>query len=81
MNCTVDAREQLREAAVELRPLQGVISVDVLAPGEEYNSVWTLELVMEDRLQPDMMERLAANDLEVVDVTPQGGHFQARALL
>ncbi len=81
MNCTVDAREQMREAAVELRPLDGVISVDVFAPGEAYNSLWTLELVMEERLQPEMMACLAEHDLEVADVTPQDGHFQTRALL
>jgi len=79
MTCTVRDRERVREAAAELRPLDGVVTVDVLAPGTGPRAGWSLSVVMDQPLQPAMQQRLAAHGLAVPDVSPQGGHFEALA--
>ncbi len=79
MTCTVRDRERVREAAAELRPLDGVVAVDVLPPGTGPRAGWSLSVLMDRPLQPAMQQRLAAHGLAVPDVSSQGAHFEALA--
>ncbi len=79
MGCTVADRERVREAAAELRPLDGIVAVDVLAPGQGTRAGWSLSVIMDRPLQPDAMQRLAAHGLAVPDVSSQGAHYETLA--
>lgn len=79
MSCSPRTRERVREAAAELRACDGVVAVDVLAPSEGLHARWSLELVTTDHLDAPVLERLAANRLELADVSPQGENYHALA--
>jgi hypothetical protein len=79
MTCTVAERQRVREAAAELRAIDGVVAADARPPGEATTAGWSLSLVMDRPLQPAMQERLAAHGLAVPDVSPRGEHYYASA--
>ena len=79
MTWTVAERQRVREAAAELRAIDGVVAADAHPPGVDTRAGWSLSLVMDRPLQPAMQERLSAHGLAVPDVSPRGEHYYVSA--
>jgi len=82
MTCTVDRRRRARRCGAALETVAPVQAVDVLDPHTDPTQRWTVEIVLAPSaggLPPEVLSTLAAHQLSVRDVSPQGRHWVAVA--
>lgn len=83
--CQIEARNAVRSATEQIAAHPHVVATDLLAPNAGARETWTLEFVTDSSaggVPPAILRELAASDLTLVDIAPQGDppHYVATAI-